>query len=245
MAESERVVYVRRTVLKLGIASTSRTASSESFYDAEPLPDGRTRLILLDNDYNRTGLVEAIEAAVLAKEYELVPDFKPPEKVQPEKRVIDQKMAQGRYHMERKEYHSAEFEFDQVIKIDDRNIEANVAKGEALVGQGDIEKAKEVFDKVAGFDELYSRENKHVFNAFGITLRKNKLFDKAIESYQKSLKMDPRDENIHYNIARAFYEMGNLPKSIAALEMTIKMQPQHKEAKTLLEALRKKAAAGK
>ncbi len=239
-ADSKRPrIYVQRSLITLGEGSTSRNISSESYYQAEELLGGQVRLILLDNNDQPTGLVEIVDQAELAQGYELVPHYFETKKT-PQEKAIEQKLATGQAHLEREEYHSAEYEFDNVLKIDDRRIEAHVGKGESLMGQGDIQSAREAFAKASQIDELYEKKNKHLLNTFGITLRRNGLYDQAIETYRKAQALDPGDENLYYNMARAHYEWGQKAESVVLLKKVLHLNPGHGEAAALLKLAEKR-----
>ncbi len=238
--ERERLVYVQRTTMRLGTGSTSRNAESETFYEGFPQDDGTCKLVLLDMNDNLTGLIEMVNEAELNGKYERVENYFK-DKKSPEEEKALKKVAQANHHLERKEYNSAEFEFDAAIRIDKRNLEANIGKGEALIGQGELGAAKEVLDKVAEFDELYDKSNKHHFNHFGMTARQAGFPDRAIEAYRKALSIDATDEGLHYNIGRALYEAGQFQEALVEVERVLRMTPQHPDA---LELKRHIAAKG-
>ena len=233
ISNEEKKIYVHRSELKLGIDVTAKRVASETFYESVELPDGNIKLTLLDMNDQPTGIFENVTPTELKKSYEYVPGYFKNRKTK-EEINLEKKIALGKEHLEKKEYNSAEYEFDSAIKIDERNIVANVGKGEALVGQGEIEKAVEVFEKVSEFDELYKKENKHLFNSYGITLRKTKLFDQAIDTYKRAVKIDAADENILYNMARAYFDSGDDKKGIVVLKACLKINPDHSEAKVLM-----------
>lgn len=235
-SSSERIIYVQRSQITLGLGETSRNMVSENYYQAEFLEDGSVRLALLDNDDNATGLTETITKQTLESDYQLVLDYFET-RPDPKKRAVEKKLAVGRGHLEKEEYNSAEYEFDGVIKMDQKQVEAHLGKGQSLVGQGDIEGAKEVFSSLAEIDDLYDHKNKHIFNTFGITLRRNSLYDQAISTYAKALKLDPGDENLYYNIARAYYEKGDPVRSEKLLKKTLDLNNNHTQAQSLLKKI--------
>ncbi len=231
-----RLIYVRRSKLKLGVHETARTADSETYYEAQPMADGRVKLNLLDMNDQPTGLIEVVDMDELEAEYEFVPDFFATRKT-PQQKAIEKQLAQGREHLDKKEFHSAEYEFDQVIRVDKRNLDAHLGKGEALIGLGDAESAREIFDKVAEFDELYEEKNKHIFNRFAITMREKGFYDQAETAYLRALAMDPKDENLYYNMARTYFDKGDLPQAAARLKQALQLNPDHAEARALLATI--------
>lgn len=83
----------------------------------------------------------------------------------------------------------------------------------------------------AGLDaqrlEMAQRKN---INTFGIQLRKDKNFDGAINYYQKALDLNPQDDHVHFNIARAYFDKNDIEKSLAYLEHALKINPGFVEA---------------
>jgi len=231
-------VYLHRSTITLGTGSTSRNVVSENYHQAEDLPDGTIKLTLLDMNDQPTGLSEIVTPEELARDYQLAPDYFESRKTKEEKEV-EKKLATGQAHLERQEYNSAEFEFDQVLKLDDRRLEAHLGKGEALIGQGDVEAAEQVFSRLSQIEELYEAKNKHVFNRYGMTLRQSGLYDQAIAAYRRALSLDPGDENLFYNMARALYDKGELTLSQRVLAKVLQLKADHQEARALLKRLEK------
>lgn len=75
--------------------------------------------------------------------------------------------------------------------------------------------------------EMAQRKN---INTFGIQLRKDKNFDGAINYYQKALDLNPADDHVHFNIARAYFDKNDLEKSLSYLDHALKINPDFLEA---------------
>ncbi len=88
----------------------------------------------------------------------------------------------------------------------------------------------------------FSQRNQ--LNTFGIDLRKKKNYDDAIKFYQKGLEVNPNDDHLVFNIARAYFEKGLIAPCKRLLEKALSMNPDLKEARQFsefLEANRKKS----
>jgi len=107
---------------------------------------------------------------------------------------------------------------------------------------GETDKAKDVFKKLAQVEAIFEEENKHIFNEFGITLRKTKMYDEALANYMKALEISPQDENLYFNIARLYYDLGELEKAQEWLEKALNINPDFREARQFKDIL---AAAAK
>ena len=99
--------------------------------------------------------------------------------------------------MEKNEFHSAEYEFKNALKVDESSVKASLGLGQSFVGQGKIEEAKEVFSALGENEELYKEENKHTFNELGISLRKQEMYDEAVKNYHRAIQLDTDDPVLH------------------------------------------------
>ena len=92
-----------------------------------------------------------------------------------------------------------------------------------------------------GCMEVYEKDNKHIFNEYGIELRRGELYDLAIENYKKAISIDDKDEALYFNIARAYQESGQIEEAVKSLEKAILINPDFKEAKAFQGALKNSA----
>jgi len=150
---------------------------------------------------------------------------------------VEEMVRQGNEHLEKKEFNSATFEFGKALKADDRQLDAHLGKGKAHLALGEVEKAKEHFEKMANIDELYDEKHKHVFNELGIELRRTGMHEEAVRNYTKALEIDPKDEAIYYNLARVHKESGKKDEAMEYIKKALELKPDFAEAKTFLKSL--------
>lgn len=81
---------------------------------------------------------------------------------------------------------------------------------------------------VAENDELASLVLSY-YNENGITYRASKEINRAIQEYKKALFISPDDENLYYNIARAYIETGNKKRAEESIRMAMKLNPKFHE----------------
>ncbi|MBF0551606.1 MAG: tetratricopeptide repeat protein [Deltaproteobacteria bacterium] len=79
----------------------------------------------------------------------------------------------------------------------------------------------------------------HVYNLVGIALRKVGRYEEAVRQYKKALELMPGDENIYYNIARAYYEMGDVKQAETNVRAALNINPKFEEATLFLKAIGK------
>ncbi len=77
------------------------------------------------------------------------------------------------------------------------------------------------------------------YNAMGMKSREIKQFDEAIANYSKAISVSPEDENLHYNMARAYFDAGKLDNAQEYLGMALKLNPEFKEGKAFFNYLLK------
>ncbi|MFV0422857.1 tetratricopeptide repeat protein [Oleidesulfovibrio sp.] len=94
--------------------------------------------------------------------------------------------------------------------------------------RGDKERAVELFKSLAAADERYVPQHRHMFTDFGINLRKSGLPEIAILHHERALQLTPADDHIHFNIARAHYDMGDMQSALHHIEASLQLNPQLK-----------------
>ena len=104
---------------------------------------------------------------------------------------------------------------------------------------GEEAKAKEVFRKITEIDAIFEKENKHIFNEFGISLRKAGMYEEALGHYGKAIEISPDDEHLYFNVARVYYEKGDIPAAMEWLDKALTMNPDFDEAKRFKESIEK------
>ena len=160
----------------------------------------------------------------------------------------------GKAFFELNKYSEAIAKFDKVIALDDRHADAYYHKGLTLYKQGKYPEAIEQFDKVTSIN------HKHV-NAYyycGMAYLNLHWYPKSIFKFYRVTKVADKEEqknkiaDAHYYIARCYKSLINLrckadkKKLIkiirngkAYCEKAISFNPNHHEAKKLLEELNK------
>ncbi len=124
--------------------------------------------------------------------------------------------------------------FNQALKYDPENAERQTAIGEAFLNHGLSSEAEKAFKASI----KSAPDNVFVYNRLGIAFRRQKKFDEAITYYLKALEIDPYEENLLFNLARAYIEAGHKGKAVGALQTALKIYPEFDEARELLARLR-------
>lgn len=242
--EIKEGVYAKNSVITIGTASTSKKTTSLNYYYVKPLNETHVLVDLLNVKNEPVGFTEEVDIEKFKKEYEFVSDLdtfkKKQEKVSPEKIKAEEHVKKGDKHLANKEYLSAEFEYGSALKYDKKNLKAHHGLSKVYIATGETEKAKEILHNIGELDDLFAKENKHIFNEVAINLRKQKMYDDAIKNYKKAILVDPEDEVLYYNMARAFYEKGELEEALKYFKKSVEINPDFNEGKKAVAFIEKK-----
>ena len=115
----------------------------------------------------------------------------------------------------------------------------------AELKRGNRGKASRMFESLAAMEGAFEPGHKHLFNEFGIGLRKNRIYPVAIKHYERALALSPRDENLYHNMARAYYEQGDMARAVICLRKSLELNPGLRESTLFLEYIKQRQAGGK
>jgi tetratricopeptide (TPR) repeat protein len=116
-----------------------------------------------------------------------------------------------------------------------KEIEAQIEEAIKSIDEGNLPRAMEI---IKDNEEVRDGIILH-YNTMGMLNREIKHFDKAVTNYSKALSVSPQDENLHYNIGRAYFEDNKPEKAIEYLEKAVKLNPEFKEGKVFYDYLLK------
>jgi tetratricopeptide (TPR) repeat protein len=157
---------------------------------------------------------------------------------------IHKALARGDKFQKQGKTFSAEFEYGKALALDEENVRANFGIGLCYIERGETEKAREVLGRLVRLEAAFQDEHKHLFNEFGISLRKSKMDAEALQYYSRAVELCPNDENLHYNMARASFDMGDTEAATLRLAHCLTLNPAHAEAKKFLDFIKRKKPAG-
>ena len=172
--------------------------------------------------------------------------------------ISEQNMAQKYYDMGcrcliRQKYGQAIIAFKKAIKLNDLFAEAYKGLADAYKGKGEIDEFKRYLQKAAEVHAQFNRleETKELFieilkydtlspnpfNSLGVKLRKSGDLAGALHAYTQALTLTPDDENIHFNMSKAFYFMGNIESAKTSVEKALECNPSFEEGRKLYRKL--------
>lgn len=231
-------VFSSERVTKVGAGATVRKTTQTMYWFAEEDERGVVWLQPLNPNYVPSGPKQEIEKNAFLEQYAPEPEFYTA-KVYPSIRRLNQTIAKAERHRINGETYSAEYEFNNALRVDEENIRANFGLGLTYLERGDTDKADNIFHRLVKMEAAFEAEHKHLFNDFGISLRKNEMYDQAVEYYQKALELSSTDEHLHYNLARAYFAKSDLINTLEHLRQCLRLNKELDVAKKFLLYLKK------
>ena len=233
-------VFSSQEIKKVGTGTTTRKTVSKIFWFVEENPDGSITLQSINANHIPTGIQKVISQDELLQKYSPEPEFYT-STVYPKMKALEEKLDNADNARKRGENFSAEFEYDNALAVDASNVRANFGIGLTYLERGDNEKAANIFERLINLEGAYEPKHKHLFNEFGMNLRKSKLFDQSITYYKKALDFNKLDENLHINIARVYLEQENIPHCFEHVAHALECCPGNELALKFVDWLKAKS----
>ena len=214
----------------VGFGHTKKKISQNILVFAVEQEDGKISIQSLNAHFVPTGTAKVVTRENLLKNYLPEPDVYL-SKVFPMMRSVEKSVARGERHLRNNETFSAEMEFKTALRIDEENIRATFGLGLSYLARGDTQRGAIVFRRLVRLDAAFEPRHKHMFNQFGISLRKNKMYPQALKYYAKARIISGEDENLIFNMARTFYEKDRPTLALKFLAKALAMNPNLAEAR--------------
>lgn len=221
--------FSTRKTIKIGTGTTTQRKESKIFWVGTKLDDSQFEIQRVNKHMAPSGDVQHIPADKFYK------DFHPEvelfnTRILPVMRSIEQAVNRGDRHRERGEPYSAEFEYNIALGHDEQCVRALFGMGLVYLSRNETDKARNVFKELVEINATFAPEHKHLFNEFGIQMRKRGMFEEAVSYFQRGLRFDTDDENLFFNAARANYEMGNYQECVRNLTASLEINSAANEA---------------
>lgn len=234
-----RGVFSSQDVRKVGTGTTTRKTVQKVFWFVEQEEDDTISIQPLNTNYIPTGSKRTISMDELLERYSPEPEFYV-QSVFPKMQEMEQSVAQGDASREKGETFSAEYEYTAALKLDEENVRANFGIGLTYLQRGEVDKADNIFERLVKLEAAFEEEHKHLFNDFGINLRKNKMYAQAVEYYSRGLELTQSDDNLHVNMARALLELQNYDACLTHLLEALALNNSNETALKFLEWMDKR-----
>ncbi len=237
--EKIRGIFSTQSVEKVGTGTTIRRTIQKTFWMAEERDDGSIQIQPLNVNCVPSGPKRTITKEDLLRQFSPEPEFYV-HSVFPAMQKLQKTIELGEDHRKKGKTFSAEFELTNALKVDVDNVRANFGLGLTYLERGEAKKANNIFERLVKLDAAFEPEHKHLFNDFGINLRKNKMFDQAVNYYERALQLSKADEHLHYNIARVYFAKGELDKTVEHLRTALGLNAEFEAGLRFMDWLKLK-----
>ena len=217
-------IFSSQEVKKVGTGTTTRKTIQKMYWSCTETPDGQIEVQPLNINYIPSGPKRTISMDEFLQKFSPEPEFYI-SNVFPKIKEVNKTIARADRHRQNGELFSAEMEYGNALRIDEENIRANFGLGITYLERGETNKAEDILGRLVKLEGAFETEHKHLFNDFGISLRKNKMVDQAISYYSRALELSTQDENLYYNIARAYLEKQDAEKATEHLLKGLALNP--------------------
>jgi len=232
--EKIKGIFSTQSIQKVGTGTTTRKTIQKTYWSVDEVEDNLLEIQPLNKNYIPSGPKRKITIEDLLSKFAPEPEFYI-STVYPKLQELSRTIQKGERHRDKGEIFSAELEFNEALKVDEENVKANFGLGLTYLDRGESHKANDIFERLVRLDAAFEAEHKHLFNDFGISLRKNKMYDQALDYYRKAETLTDLDENLCYNIARAYFEKENTTECLEYLKKALKLNPGLNEARLFIK----------
>ena len=164
-------VFSSQTIEKVGTGTTIRKTIQKTFWMCEEMASGSFQLQPLNVNCVPSGPKKIIPKEDFLTKFSPEPEFYL-HSVYPAMQKLNQAIELGESHRNKGKSFSAEFEYQNALNIDLDNVRANFGLGLTYLSRGETKKADNIFERLVNLDAAFEPEHKHLFNDFGINLRK-------------------------------------------------------------------------
>jgi tetratricopeptide (TPR) repeat protein len=209
---------------RLGIGGTAKTAERSVYFYAERTEGGELTIQALNANFVPAGEKVPITQDAFIQRYRPEPLFFY-NKVKPAMETVADGLRKGDRHMAQGRLDKAEAAYRKVLAIDSENIRAIFSLGIAYLKRENTEDAGEIFGKIMSLDLAFGPEHTHLFNEFGIRMRKAGMREAALSYYRKAVALNDLDEHLYFNMARIHVETGDYRGAGECLDKALEINP--------------------
>lgn len=233
-----QVVVSEKTEHSMGIGTTQQKSESHVYYFAEKNNAGKLYIQALNGNHVPAGRKTYLEESEFSRRFKPEPLIYY-NTVKPALDGLDQALDKADRHRKAERFDKAQQVYQTALSMDPDNMRAIFGMGLASLGMGSVEEATQVFEKLMSLEFAFATEHKHLFNEFGIRMRKAGMLVEAKQWYSKALQCCRLDSHLFYNLGRVQFEMADCAAAAQSLEQALEIDPELKPASKLLCAVRK------
>ena len=220
----------------LGSSGATRMQDRRVYYYAEKSDHKKLFVQPLNGNNYPSGEMTYLSFDMFMKNYRPEPLFYY-NKVRPVIDAVNKGLDTAQRHLENDRLEKAARAYKTVLDVDSDNIRAIFGLGITYLVAANHEDAEHIFTKIMGLDLAFGQEHTHLFNRFGIQMRKSGMLNHAAEYYEKAIALNTGDEHLYFNISRVHYQNGQYAKSYEHIRSALAVNPGFNEGLLMLRAL--------
>lgn len=231
-----KCVFSSTKPVKMGMGANQRTHNSQNFWFVEQVGRDLFEGRMINDRHVPTGDAEPIDVQDLIANY--TPELAYYEElVLPAMLELEKTLDRGDEHRERGRLERAQEEYERARGVEEQNVKALFGLGLIYLDRGETDRARELLNELVKIKATFAGKNQHLFNEFGIALRKNDMLPEAVEYFRRALDFVSDDENLYYNLARAHYENNDWDGCLENLVLSHRLNPDLAVARDLFEVM--------
>lgn len=231
-----RGVFSTEEGITLGFGGTKRRTKQNFFVYVEEDAEGRIAVQGLNKNLLPSGPKTTIDREELLAKYLPEPAMWLNE-VRPRLARLETHVKNGDQHRANGANYSAEFEYQGALELDEEHVRATFGLGLVYLERRDAANAVKVFKRLVKLKGAFEAGHRHLFNEFGIQLRKARLFGEALKYYARALEFSKDDEHLFYNMGRALFEKNDPVKAKKFLDKALRLNPDFPECREFLRVV--------
>lgn len=230
--EPLKCAFSTTSEIKLGTGTTTKKQISKLLWYIKQQDINEFGVRKISPQFVPVGEPEIIDEETLLRDY--TPEVElHNSQIAPAMQALKKTIAKGDKYRAQGNPLSAEMEYTKALEVDETNVRAIFGLGLVYLNREDMEKSQSVFGQLVTMEAAFSPRHKHLFNEFGISLRKAKLYDEAVEYYARAVELCEEDENLYYNLSRAHYENNDWENCLEYAACALKINPDHSPARSI------------
>ncbi|WP_320174591.1 tetratricopeptide repeat protein [Maridesulfovibrio sp.] len=237
-------VYSQNIKTRIGAGTTSQKSENKTYHYVIRVGYSKYHVQPLNEQDIPSGMITVIS------EKDFIAQFSPElyyyqRKTLPALKTLQAKITKGEDAFEKGNLNDAEHAFAGALLLDPENPKANLGMGSVQCTKENFDKLNEIIQVLLNLDAVFLEEQRQEFNLFAIVLRKSRRYDEALTFYKKALEIYPDDENLHFNIARAYFDTENKDEALSHIKKALEINPGLESATLFKNYLTKKKKKAK
>jgi len=182
---------------------------------------------------------EANDLMIVALNYVLLKDYSGAAHYLEMSLKMDPDDIEARYHLGRVRYQQNEFDlaiaaFQEVIKRDPANVKAYDNLGLSLEAKNQVEAAVAAYRKAIALDQAVPSHSEQPYLNLGSLLARSNRLPEAIPLLTRASEIAPGEFEVHYQLAKAYFDSQRLDSACRQAEQAVKLAPADSSGHYLL-----------